>query len=80
MPFGSLAPSPSSSGRERRAGTWSPAMLGLANGVAPGYCLPDDSSDEEARGRSSSARAVLVPGTAGRLVPRVELEKIRSLY
>jgi hypothetical protein len=33
-----------------RAGTWSPAALGLANGVAADTHLPGDSSDEDVRG------------------------------
>lgn len=49
-------PSPPSSSHGHRAGTWSPAALGLANGVAPGNSLPGDSSVEDARGRSGSHR------------------------
>jgi hypothetical protein len=38
------------------AGTWSPAALGLVNGVRPGAGLLGDSSDEDARGGSGSGR------------------------
>jgi hypothetical protein len=54
--FGLSLPSPPSSGRGRRAGTWSPGALGLANGVAPGAGLLEDSSTEDARGGSFSGR------------------------
>jgi hypothetical protein len=50
--FGLPLPSPPSSGRGRRAGTWSPEALGLANGVAPSAGLLEDSSAEDARGGS----------------------------
>lgn len=43
--------SPPSGGRSVRSGTWSPAVLGLSNGVAPGTLLPGGSSNEDlARG------------------------------
>lgn len=54
--MGFLLPSPPSSGRGRRAGTWSPAALWVANGVAPGTSLPGDSSDMDVRGGSFSDR------------------------
>jgi hypothetical protein len=57
MPFGFAALSPPSSSRATRAGTWSPAALGLANGVsngiAPGTLLPGGSSDTLLPGGSS---------------------------
>jgi hypothetical protein len=54
--LGLPVPSPPSSGRGRRAGTWSPAALGLVNGVGPGAGLLEDYSYEDARGGSSSGR------------------------
>lgn len=52
VPLSSL---PSSS-RGRRAGAWSPAKLGLANGVTPYTLIPGGSSDEDEHGESSSRR------------------------
>jgi hypothetical protein len=54
--FGLSLPSPPSSGRGRRTGTWSPEALGLANGVASGTGLLEYSSDEDDRGESGSGR------------------------
>jgi hypothetical protein len=54
--FGLPLPSPLSSGRGRRADTWSPEALGLANGVAPSTSLLEDSSAEDARGGSFFGR------------------------
>lgn len=63
------ATSPSSS-RGRRAGTWSPAVLGFAtgtsNGVAPGTRLPGGTFDEEEAAAAPSAAGELrCSGTGG---------------
>ena len=50
LPLTSSPTASPSSSRGRRAGSWSPAALGLANGVAPGKQLPGGSSDEDERG------------------------------
>ena len=52
LPLPSSPSASSSSSRGRRAGTWSPAALGLANGTL----LPDDSPSGDERGESSSRR------------------------
>jgi hypothetical protein len=61
LPLASPSADSPTSSRGRRAGTWSPAGLGLANGasngVAPGTRLPGGSSDEdEEEGGRSAAR------------------------
>lgn len=49
LPLPSLPAASSPGSRGRRAGSWSPTALRLANGAAPGTQLPGGSSDEDAR-------------------------------
>lgn len=56
VPLSSPPSTSPSRSRGRRAGTWSPAAPGLANGVAPGTLLRGGSSDKDERGGTASRR------------------------